>query len=224
MLLPPSGRKVGKRSLRTRLNLEGLELRIVPSSNPAEDVLMFHNTISDSGVQNDETLLTPATVQVGSFGKIAGVSLDGEDYAQPLVVNDVQITTGPYQGVRDVIYIATENDTLYAIDADDPGMTGIVLWERSFTDINDPTDNTLGATSIAPVNSANIQSFDINPQVGITSTPVVDISANALYLIACTQEVVNGVTTFVQRLHAVSLSNGTDITRAIHDRVYLNNC
>jgi hypothetical protein len=126
------------------------------------------------------------------------------------VDNGVTITAGPHPGVRDVVFVATENDSLYAIDADDPGLAGSVLWQRSFLDIGNTNNNTLGATSISVVTSNDVNTSDISPAIGITGTPVIDAASNSLYLVAKTKEVINGQTCFVQRLHAINPADGTD--------------
>src|SRR5581483_11114648 len=108
-------------------------------------------------------------------------------------------TVAAAAGLHDVVFAATEGDSLYAIDTG----TGNVLWKRSFIGTNNPIgdqNNTLGATSITTVPNTDTGSSDISPQVGITSTPVIDASTNVLYLLAKTKEVIGGVTYYVQRL------------------------
>jgi fibronectin type 3 domain-containing protein len=191
-----------------RLVLEELETRLAPSA----DVLTFHNDAQSTGVNPNETALSPANVQVGSFGKLMpAIPVDGQIYAQPLVKDGVNITTGSNQGTHDVVFVATENDSLYAIDSDDPGLAGTVLWQRTFLDVNNPNDNTLGASAITTVTSSDVNTSDISPTIGITGTPVIDPSSNTLYVVAKTKETINNQTYFVQRLHAINLSDGTDV-------------
>jgi hypothetical protein len=195
---------------------EPLETRLQLSTN----VLTFHNDGVSDGVNNSETTLSPTNVKVGSFGKTATVPVDGNVYAEPLVYTSDTITSGPNTetgaaGVHDVVFVATENDSLYAVDMH----SGAILWQRSFlnigagagstagTDINNP----LNATAIAAPNDNDIQSQDIDPVFGITGTPVVDPNTGIIYLVAFTKETVNGVPNFVQRLHAISVANGTDV-------------
>jgi hypothetical protein len=192
--------------------VEELETRLVPAVN----VLTFHNDIASTGLNPNEVQLTPANVRVGSFAKLFTTPLDGQAYAQPLVDTGVTITDGPHTrpgaaGVHDVVFVATEHDSLYAIDASATG--GAVLWQRSFLDTTDPTDNTLGATAITAVPAGDVDTSsdpNITPEVGITGTPVIDPASNTLYVVAKTEETIQGATHVVQRLHAVNLGDGTD--------------
>jgi len=172
-------------------------------------------------VNSSETVLTPTNVTVGSFGKDYSVAVDGNVYAEPLVETGVSITAGGNTaagavGTHDVVYVETENDSIYAFDT----TAGTLLWKRTFldttsadvgttpgTDIN----NTLGATSIIPIPAVDTNSTDITPEVGITSTPVIDTAYNCMFVTAVTKETINGVADWVQRVHAISLSNGTDV-------------
>lgn len=174
------------------------------------DVTQYKNSLQGTGANTSETALSPANVHVGSFGKLFATALDGQVYTEPLLVNGVNITTGPHAGIRDVVFVATENDTLYAIDADDAGLAGTILWSRSFTDLSIAGNNTLGASSISTLTSGDVGSNDINPTIGITATPVIDKASNTLFVLTKTKEVISGVTHFVQRMHAINLSDGTD--------------
>src|SRR5262249_26578907 len=115
-------------------------------------------------------------------------------------------TTAGAAGLHDVVFVATEHDSLYAIDAG----SGEVLWQRSFLDAGVPANNTLSATAIGTVPSGDTGSGDINPEIGITGTPVIDGASGTLYVVAKTQESINGVNHYVQRLHAINVSDGTD--------------
>src|SRR5205085_1124461 len=114
-------------------------------------------------------------------------------------------------GVHDVVFAGTEHDSLYAIDAGPAG--GAVLWQRTFLDASNPTgdiNNTLTATAISAVPSADLGAADISPEVGITGTPVIDPATNLLYLVAKTEETIGGLAHYVQRLHAINIGDGTD--------------
>jgi fibronectin type 3 domain-containing protein len=192
-----------------RLELESIEARLAPAVN----VLTFHNDIASTGLNPAETQLSPANVKVNSFGKIYTVPLDGQVYAQPLIDTGVTIANGPNTqpgaaGIHDVVFAATENDTLYAIDGGPVG--GQVLWKRVFLDASNPSNNTLGATAIVPVSNNDVGSSDINPSIGITGTPVIDPATNTIYVVTKTKETIGGATHFVQRLHAINLADGTD--------------
>src|SRR5262249_22457791 len=110
--LPPVSRR-GR-----SLWLEALQPRLAPSADP----LTFHNDVASTGANLAEVDLTPANVRVGSFGKISSTPLDGQVDAQPLLVHGVSISAGPYQGTHDVVLVATEHDSLYAIEATNPAL------------------------------------------------------------------------------------------------------
>lgn len=197
---------------RAQLQLEELETRLAPSVN----VLTFHNDIASTGLNANETQLTPTNVKVGSFGKLFTTPVDGQVYAEPLVDTGVTITNGVNTtpgaaGVHNVVFVATEHDSLYAIDASVTG--GAVLWQRTFLNTSNPTgdiNNTLGASAIGTVPSGDVNSSDISPEIGITGTPVIDPSTNLLYVVVKTKETIGGTAYYVQRLHAINISDGTD--------------
>jgi hypothetical protein len=195
-----------------RLRVEQLESRIQPSVN----VLTYHNDNTGSGLNAAENQLSAANVQLNSFGKLFTTPVDGQVYAQPLVMSGVQITAGPNTqpdscGLHNVVFVATENDSLYAIDTGD----GQILWQRSFLDASNPDNNNLGvdgtARAIYPIPDAAVAGVtDISPVIGITGTPVIDASSNTLYVIVNTQELTATDNFYVQTLHAINLSDGTD--------------
>jgi hypothetical protein len=192
-----------------QLRVENLESRIAPSVN----VLTFHNDLASTGLNASETDLTPANVRSGSFGRLYTTGLDGQVYAQPLVDTGITIANGPNTvpgaaGQHDVVFVATEHDSLYAIDASATGSS--VLWQRSFLDISNPNNNPFAATAITPVPSADVGAGDISPEIGITGTPVIDSTTGTLYVVVKTKETILGQTFYVQRLHAVNVSDGTD--------------
>jgi hypothetical protein len=170
---------------------EVLESRLLLSVS----ILQYHNDASGTGQNLSETILNQSNVNSTSFGKQFSTSVDGQVYAEPLYDSGVDITTGAYQGIHNVVFVATENDSLYAMDA----TTGTVLWQDSF----------LG-TNVVAVPSANVDSSDITPTIGITSTPVIDPANNVLYLTAKTMETRSDGTHYVYRLHAINISNGTE--------------
>ena len=176
-----------------RLHLEALESRLAPSVN----MLTYHNDNSSTGENLAETILTPANVNSTSFGKLFSTYVDGQVYAQPLYMSGVTITTGPKPGTHNVVFVATEHDYVYAIDADN----GQILWQDSF--INP-------AAGITPVPSEDTNTNDLAPEIGITSTPVIDPSTGTLYLTAKTKEVIAGNSHYIYRLHALSIADGTE--------------
>jgi hypothetical protein len=183
----------------SRRLFESLEPRLLLSA----DVLTYHNDNADTGENLNETTLNPTNVNVSTFGKLFSVATDGQAYAQPLVKTGVTIATGAAQGVHDVVFIATEHDSLYAFDAHD----GTLLWHRSFI-APDQGVTTVPASDV----NALLQPGEppaIAPEIGITSTPVVDPATNTLYLMAVTKEIVGGNTHYVQRIHAVNIADGS---------------
>jgi hypothetical protein len=142
----------------------------------------------------NETILTPRGVASGRFGKLSSIKVDGDVYAQPLYVPNVPI---PGKGVHNVLYIATEHDSVYAFDA--PG--GSLLWHISF----------LKPGSVGTLDSADVQCPFIHPEIGITSTPVIDLQTGTLYILARTRESRTlGTARFVQRLHALAITTGVE--------------
>jgi fibronectin type 3 domain-containing protein len=192
--------------------METLEARRLLSVN----VLNYHNDTASTGVNSNENALTPTNVKVGSFGKLFSTPLDGQVYAQALIDSSVNITTGVnntggYTGTYNVCFVATENDSIYAINAGPAG--GQILWQRSFintSNANGDLNNPLNATSVVITPQGDVSTTDITPVIGITGTPVIDSARNLMYVVVPTKEVVGGVTDWVQRLHAINLSNGTD--------------
>jgi fibronectin type 3 domain-containing protein len=173
--------------------LEALESRLAPSAS----VLTYHNDNVSSGANLNETLLTPGNVNSTDFGKLFKTPLDGQVYAQPLYVAGVNITSGPSRGIHNVTYVATEHDSLYAIDADN----GQVLWQDSF--INP-------GAGVTTVPNGDVASTDLTPEIGITGTPVIDSSTNTLYLDAKTKEVHGGNHHYVHKLHAIDITSGAE--------------
>lgn len=139
----------------------------------------------------NETILTPSNVNSTGFGKLFSVSVDGQIYAQPLLVPGLSM---PGVGVRNVVFVATQHDSVYAFDAD---RVGAPLWHVSF--INP-------SAGITTVPSSDVGSSDITPEIGITSTPVIDPNSNTIYVVAKTKE--NG--TYIHRLHALDLLTGNE--------------
>jgi hypothetical protein len=158
----------------------------------------FHNDTFRTGQNVDETVLTTGNVNATQFGKRFSFPIDGYMYAQPLYVAGVGI---PGQGTHNVVYVATEHDSVFAFDAD--GLMTTPLWKTSFV------DEAAGVTSIpgGDVFTCGV----VDPEVGITSTPVIDNVHGILYVLARTKEVAGGNTSYVQRLHALNITNGAEM-------------
>jgi uncharacterized protein (TIGR03437 family) len=153
----------------------------------------YHNDLARTGQNLNETLLTPASVASGKFGRLFSYPVDGQVYAQPLYMPGVVI---PGQGIHNVVFVATENDSVYAFDADN--YLAAPLWQVSF--INP-------AQGITAASAAELGCASITPEVGITGTPVIDPASGTLYVVAMT-EPSNG--TFEHQLHALDITTGAE--------------
>jgi hypothetical protein len=169
-------------------------LTVTLASSNASDVVTHHYDAMRSGTNPHELTLTPANVNSSTFGKVAEFSVDGQIDGQILYLNQVVI---PGVGDKNVLYFATENDSVYAVDADSiSGAAATVLWKTP----------TLPAGDV-PLSSNDAGCGYINP-VGIMSTPVIDRSRNAIYVVASSK---NSSGTVAHRLHALNLATGTEL-------------
>jgi hypothetical protein len=161
-------------------------------------VLTNRNDIARTGANLNETQLTTSNVNPGLFGKLFSQTVDGSIYAQPLYVPGVAIGG---QGAHNTVYIATMNDKVYAFDADsNTGANSSPLWSQ---DLATP----YGGTPIPIGNLTNgYTTGNIIGNVGIESTPVIDLSTNTMYLLARTMEGSH----YVQRLHALDITSGAE--------------
>jgi hypothetical protein len=159
-------------------------------------VTTYHNNPSRDGANIQEYALTTANVTTNSFGKLFSCPVDGAIYAQPLWVPNLIIGGGTHNAV----FVATTHDSVYAFDADiSPCVT---YWQKSL----------LGAGETF-VNYLDVNSADIQPDIGITSTPVIDLSTQTLYVVTKSE---NTGTSCIpsaschQRLHGLSLIDGSE--------------
>lgn len=150
-----------------------------------------------TGANLHETILTPQNVNSKTFGKLGAFKVDGAVYAQPLFLPSVEI---PGKGTHDVLYIATEHDSVYAFDAYRPGNPP--LWQVSFLDL---------ARGVTTVSEDDAQCPFIRPEIGITSTPVIDLPTGTLYVLARTRIKHRASDNeYFQRLHALAITTGVE--------------
>jgi hypothetical protein len=145
-----------------------------------------------TGADLHETVLTPSSVNTRDFGKLFSRTVDGDVFAQPLYVPSLAI---PGVGRRNVVFAATEHDSVYAFDVN--GKHDAPLWKTSFVDPQHGTTTLTEQDVLCPF---------ITPEVGITPTPVIDAASRTMYVLARTNE--HGV--FVQKLHALDITNGKE--------------
>ena len=152
------------------------------------NVTTYHSDNARTGQNLQETILTPTNVNGSQFGKLFSVPVDGYVYAQPLYLSNVNIGGGTHN----VLYVATEHDSLYAIDAEH----GTIYWHISLI----PS----GGSTVS--SSSDLACTDLVPEVGITGTPVIDTSTGTIYLVAVSK-VAGSV---VQYLHALDVVTSTE--------------
>ena len=132
----------------------------------------YHNDNARLGLNARETTLTFANVNPTQFGKLFSQAVDGFVYAQPLYLSNVRI---PGEGLHNVVYVATQHDSVYAFDADDnTGANVGALWIRHLT---------APARGTFPVRSEDVNCRDMYPEIGITGTPAIDDSTGTLYVV-----------------------------------------
>jgi hypothetical protein len=144
-------------------------------------VLTYHNDGQRTGLNANETILSPSNVNASSFGKQFSYPVDGQVYAQPLFVSSLSNIAG---SVHNVVFVATEHNSVYAFDAD--GLSPKALWQKNFG---------------PPVASSAVEG--VSPEKGITGTPVIDGTTDTLYVVAETQ---GGIF----KLHALDLHDGSE--------------
>jgi hypothetical protein len=158
-------------------------------------VLQFHNDPANTGQNLNETTLTTGNVNSGSFGKLFSTAVDAQVYAQPLFESGVSIGGATHN----VVFVATEHDTVYAIDADG----GAVLWQKNYLQAGERT-----------LTTSDVGATDITPQIGITGTPVIDPADGTMYFVTKATTAASGTNAStantVQRLHAVDITTGNE--------------
>jgi hypothetical protein len=155
------------------------------------DVLTYHNDVARTGQNLTETVLTTSNVNSTTFGKLGFYSVDGLVDAEPLYASSVPI---PGNGTHNVLIVSTEHDSVYAFDAD----SGATLWQLSMLKSGESTSGDLGCGQVTP-------------EIGVTSTPVVDRAEGpngAIYVVAMSKD---GSGNYHQRMHVLDLALGTEL-------------
>jgi hypothetical protein len=169
---------------------------LAPSRSGAQ-VLTSQYDNARTGANVRETTLTPLNVNVNQFRKLFALRVDGAIYAQPLYMPRLDI---PGKGAHNVVFVATEHDSVYAFDAD--GRSAGPLWKASLANPD---------AGVTAVPARDVQCPFIRPEVGITSTPVIELNTGTLYVLTRTKEK-DGLLSFryVQRLHALAITTGAE--------------
>jgi hypothetical protein len=151
------------------------------------DVLMHHNDVARSGQNLNETILTPANVNANQFGKLFSQSVDGILVGQPLYASDVLMGDGL---VHNVVFVATQHNTVYAFDADNPAPP---IW-------------TVSMGTPDPIGDFGCTGTHFK-EIGVTSTPVIDAGKTTIYVVAKT---LTGKDQREFDLHALDLTTGAE--------------
>lgn len=155
------------------------------ASGPA-NVLTYHNNNARTGANPNETVLTLANVNSRQFGKVGFLAVEGLVDAEPLYVSQLKV-----QGAsRNVVFVVTERDLAYAFDAD----TFQKLWMISLLGPDETTSDNRGCGQVTP-------------EIGATATPVIDLRARLMYVVAMSKDTSGK---YYQRLHALDLATGAE--------------
>ena len=161
------------------------------------DILTNRFNPSRTGANVSETILNQSNVNVNGFGKLFTRGVDGQIYAQPLIVSDLNLPDGT---TRSAVIVATTRNMVYAFDAEDPSQCH-PIW-RVDLDSN-------GETPV-PRTDYSAQYVDFTSEIGVTSTPVIDRAAGIVYLTSKTKLFVDGKPHYSYRLHALDLLTGSE--------------
>src|SRR5262249_23115949 len=154
-------------------------------TNPASTI--------NAGIDSTETVLTPANVNSTTFGKLFSTQVDGQVYAQPLYMANVNVGGQTHN----VVFIATEHDSLYAIDANN----GAVLW-------HDTLLTAAHGGTVTSVPGGDVGSSDISPEIGITATPVIDANTGTIFVESKQKEVASDGSHYEHYLYAINIGSG----------------
>ena len=173
------------------VNSNTVTLTVNPVQASTANVLTFHNDVARTGQNLNETILTPANLNSSNFGKVGFLQTDGLVDAEPLYVSNLTISGAQHN----VVFVVTEHDSAYAFDAD----TFAQLWKVSVLGANESSSDNRGCGQVSP-------------EIGVTSTPVIDPHAGShgvMYLVAMSKDS-NG--NYFQRLHALDITTGAEIS------------
>jgi hypothetical protein len=195
MLWNSTRRPVFRRAVRSLSTRACLFIATCAFSQAQVNVLTQHNDNARTGANLLETTLTPGNVNKTQFGMLFKRVLDDQLYTQPLVATNIQVDGG----TRDIVYVTTVNNSVYAFDAND-SQAVLPIWHVNF---GVPAD----------VHSTDFGCLDINGKMGIVGTPVIDKAHGTLYVVALTRAgaLAGPGTGFTQRLHALDLATGADL-------------
>ena len=153
------------------------------------DVLTYKYDLARTGQNPTETVLTPATVNSGNFGLLRSLAVDGPVDAQPLYVSHLNVGGS----LHNVVYAATENDSVYAFDSD----SGAQLWKATLPGSGEAPSDTRLCSQVGPLS------------IGVTATPVIDRAAGVLYAVAMTKDTAGR---YHQKLHALDITTGAELS------------
>jgi Immunoglobulin I-set domain len=159
--------------------------------SPGVDVLTYKYDVMRSGQNLAESKLTPANVNASTFGKLNNLMVDGKVDAQPLYLSNLAVAGSNHN----VVFVETEHESVYAFDAD----AGTLLWHVSLLGAGETTSDDRGCSQV-------------NPEIGITATPVIDRNAGAhgaIYVIAMSKD---SSSNYHQRLHALDITTGAELS------------
>ena len=169
--------------------------------------LTHHNDTFRTGLNSTESALTTGNVNKNQFGKLFKYPVDGQVYAQPLWAPNVSIGGTPHN----VVFVATEHDSVYAFDADNATLNPNPLWHASFTN----------GTTVTSIPKGDVEvGLDLSPEVGITSTPVIDAAKGVMFVEARTKDTSgtpncndpkNPNSPYFHYLHALDITTGKDV-------------
>jgi hypothetical protein len=168
---------------------------LVVAAEPPRITTSQYNSMR-TGANLRETILNPKNVNVDQFGKLRSLSVDGDVYAQPLYMPQVNL---PGKGVHNLLFVATEHDSVYAFDADRNATTAV--WHVNLLPAG-------GLVTTVP--ARDVSCPFISPEVGITSTPVIDSETGTLYVLTRTKRSAPSKPVYSQQLHALAITTGEE--------------